>query len=283
MPRDHRRLPTLAILTLAALAALAAAPADPPDAAPPPATEPAAPTAPPSADARAAAINDARATLEQYVEVRRTISRERLQLAEGRQVLQDRLDLVQREIDSIKEKIADADKNLAAADEKRVELERRAAALRAASQSLADLIVPLEARTKALLARLPEPIRERIRPLTQRLPEDPATTRLSIGDRFLNVVGILNEVNKFNGEITLASEVRQLPDGRSIEVTSMYLGVGQGFYVNADGTIAGIGAPTADAWTWRSANDAAPALARAVAMMKNEQIAEFVPLPMRVD
>jgi FtsZ-binding cell division protein ZapB len=236
----------------------------------------AAPPAPPSVD-------EVRSTLERYVETRRILSKERLEFARAKQAILDRIELVEREIDSFKTRISETETSLAAADEKRSELAAANDSLKAASTSLTGVIAGLEARTLALLPRLPDPIRSRVKPLSQRIPGDPATTRLSLGDRFVNVVGILNEINKFNTEITTASEVRALPDGSSVEVTAVYLGIGQGYYVNSDATLAGVGAAEGVEWTWTSENEAAPAIAKVVAILKNETPAAFVRVPMKVE
>ena len=266
-----------------AIALLASLPArgsdDPPGAAEPASASDAASvssSAPPSVD-------EVRSTLERYVETRRIISSERLEFARSKQALLDRIDLVEREIDSFRQRIAETEGNLATADEKKAELVAENEALKTASGSLAGMIASLEARTIALLPRLPDPIRTRVKPLSQRLPEDPTNTKLSLGDRFVNVIGILNEINKFNNEITTASEVRSLPDGSSVEVTAVYLGIGQGYYVNSDATLAGVGAADATEWKWTSENEAAPAIAKVVAIIKNESPAAFVRVPMKVD
>lgn len=266
----HRLLAIVPAACLLAAASSAFA-ADEPSASPPPA---AAPT--PSVD-------EVRSTLERYVETRRILSKERLEFARARQALADRIDLVKREIESFQQRIVETEANLATADERKSELVSENDALKAASSSLSGTIASLEARTLALLPRLPDPIRDRVRPLSQRIPEDPASTKLSLGDRFVNVVGILNEVNKFNNEISVASEVRALPDGSSIEVTAVYLGIGQGYYVNRDATVAGIGAADATAWRWTPENSAAPAIAQVVAILKNEKPAAFVRVPMKVE
>ena len=98
----------------------------------------------------------------------------------------------------------------------------------------------------------------------------------------MNVIGILNELNKFNYEITVTSEVQKLNSGESIEVTAMYLGLGQGYYVNANGTIAGVGSPSAEGWSWESADEAAAEIKDAISILKNEKIASFIPLPVKV-
>ncbi len=275
-PDLARRLATLPV-ALAMSATLPAVGLDDP---------PAAAEAVPAATAKSPSppsVDEVRSTLERYVETRRIISRERLEFAKAKQSLLDRIELVKKEIGSFEQRIGETEGNLATADEKKAELVAENEALKTASTSLAGMIASLEARTLALLPRLPDPIRTRVKPLSQRLPEDPANTKLSLGDRFVNVIGILNEINKFNNEITTASEVRSLPDGSSVEVTAVYLGIGQGYYVNSDATVAGIGAADATEWKWTSENEAAPAIARVVAIIKNESPAAFVRVPMKVD
>jgi len=227
-------------------------------------------------------VDETRAALEQWVETRRLISQEKRDWALGREMLNERIALVKREIASLRTKIDDAESSIAEADKKRVELMDENERLKEASAALDGTVTALEQRTRDLLRRLPDPIRERVKPLSQRLPEDPDDTKLSLAERFQNIVGILNEVNKFNREMTVTSEVRTLPDGSSAEVTAMYVGIGQGYYVGANESVAGIGTASDTAWVWRPANEAAPEIARAIAILKSEKVADFVRLPVRI-
>lgn len=227
-------------------------------------------------------IDQARATLEKWVQTKRLVSQERLEGIRRRETLKDRIELVRREVDSLRAKIVESERTIAEADDRAAGLRAENDVLRQASASLGAMVQELEVRTRELLRRLPPPILERVKPISQRFPEDPASTRLPLSERFLNVVGVLNEVNKFNGAVTVGSEVRQLPDGTSAEVTALYVGIGQGYYVNAAGTIAGVGFGAPDGWTWTPANEAAPRIAAAIAILKNEQVASFVELPLRV-
>jgi hypothetical protein len=226
-------------------------------------------------------IDRARATLDKWVETRRIISAERRDWRLGRETLEGRIEVVRGEIDGLRRKLEEAQHSISEAEEKRGDLEREKERLERASLALREAIADLEARTKALLARLPDPIRERVAPLSQRIPAS-AETSVGLGERFQNVVGILNEVNKFNGEITLTSEVRTLPDGSSAEVTALYLGIGQGYFVGRNGAVAGVGSASADGWTWRAASDAAPEITAALAILANERVASFVRLPLEV-
>jgi hypothetical protein len=229
-----------------------------------------------------AQIDGVRDTMGKWVETRRVISKERQEWVLGREMLDERIKLVEREIASLREKIDQARTNIDEADTKRAELTEDNDRLKSAGAWLTDVTTDLEARTAALNRQLPDPIRERIKPLSQRLPDDPNETKLSLSQRFQNVIGILNEINKFNRGIEVTSEVRTLADGSVAEVTALYVGLGQAYYTGANRTVAGVGRPGQDGWVWQPSGDAAAAVADAVAILKNEQVASFVPLPITV-
>jgi SMC interacting uncharacterized protein involved in chromosome segregation len=228
-------------------------------------------------------IESTRDVLDRWVETRRIISEEVREWALGKEILESRVDVVKRDLDTAKERVVETEKSITDADRKRAELVGQSETLKSASAELAATAALLEARVKDLVRRLPDPIREKIRPLSQRLPEDSAKSELSIAVRFQNLVGIVNEVNKFAREITMTSEIRKLADGSSAEVTVVYLGISQAYYAGSAGKIAGFGTSGADGWTWTVANDMAPQVSKLIAILKNESPAEFVPLPLKVD
>lgn len=231
----------------------------------------------------AARIDSTREILDRWVETRRIISEEAREWALGREILESRIDVVKRDLAGAKERVVETEKSITEADRKRAELVEQSEKLKSTSAELAATAAALETRVKDLVKRLPDPIREKIRPLSQRLPEDSAKSELSIAVRFQNLVGVVNEVNKFAREITMTSEIRKLADGSSAEVTVVYIGIAQAYYSGAGGKVAGFGSAGPDGWTWTVANDMAPQVAKLVAILKNESPAEFVPLPLKVD
>lgn len=228
-------------------------------------------------------IDNVRALTERWVETRRVISKERQDWTLGHEMLDERIKLVEREIASLREKIDEAQKSIGEADAKRAELVDENEALKASAAGLTETLAAMEARTVALDRRLPDPVRERIKPLSQRIPADPNDTKLSLAQRFQNVIGLLNEVNKFHRAIEVASEIRTMADGSAVEVAALYVGLGQAYYSGANGTAAGVGRPAADGWHWESAPDATDQVADALAILKNEKVAGFVPLPATID
>ena len=228
-------------------------------------------------------VENTRAALEKWVETQRIISQEKQDFELACEMLSERIELVKNEIESLKNKIEETEESITEADKKRAELLKENEKLKDTTASLSGTVIDLESRTKKLVKLLPNPISDRIKPLSQRLPENQDETKLSLGERFQNIVGILNEVNKFNREITVTSEVRKLPDEKSSEVTALYIGVGHAYYVNGNGDIAGVGKASSEGWVWTPANESAAEIAKAIAILKNETAAAFVQLPIKIN
>ena len=233
--------------------------------------------------ASAQQIDETRDTLEQWVETRRVLSNEKRDWALGKELLTERIELVKREVASLQERIASAEESIAEADRKRDELVAENDRLKGSSDALAKTVGGLEERARKLLAQMPEWVQERVRPLSQQFPDDPEDTRLSLGQRFQNVIGVLDTVNKLHRQITTTSELRTLPDGSTAEVSALYVGLSMGYFVTADGLAAGVGSGTPEGWAWTPADQAAEQITHAIAIHQDEKSPEFVPLPMRID
>lgn len=150
------------------------------------------------------------------------------------------------------------------------------------SSRLSVLIEELESKVRRLYRRIPEPLKERIQPLYERMPTDAASTKISLAERFQNVLGILNEMTRLNGEITVASEIRALSDGKPSEVRTIYVGLGQAYFVSARGE-AGIGRPGEDGWTWQPASQLAHEINQVLEILQNKSSPRFVPLPVTIN
>lgn len=234
-------------------------------------------------DGQESPLDATRTALQERIEIERILSKEKLDWAVGRELLQARIDLTRRQIESLREGIAESRTGVLDLGGQKAELVARNESLKDASRALAEPLADLEARTQALLVQLPVLLQERVKPLSQRIPEDPAGAESSLSERALNVVGILNQVTKFNREVSVTSEVRELSGGAQAEVTALYVGLGQAYYVTNDGSAAGIGRPSPAGFTWEPANESAKDVAKAIAIFNNEQAAEYVRLPLRID
>lgn len=226
-------------------------------------------------------VDAARTTLQEWVEVRKTIASERRKWAEGRVLLQDRIDVVREQIDDLRTSIAESEEKIAETGDRVAKLGGENASLRTVAEAIADRLVGLEARTRELLPRLPAPLAERVRPVSQSLPKASEDTDLTITQRFTTVVTILNAVNKFHREISVSNENRELADGSTASVAVLYAGLGAAYYVSPNGD-AGVGTPGPGGWVWSAADEIAADVTAAIEVLNNERPAAFVRLPLEV-
>jgi hypothetical protein len=93
------------------------------------------------------------------------------------------------------------------------------------------------------------------------------------------LVGILNELDKFNNAVNVFNEKRKNANGEEVAVQTVYIGLGAGYFVNEAGDFAGVGAPGANGWEWSVKNEIAPTVHEVVKIYRNEKTARFVTLP----
>lgn len=223
-----------------------------------------------------------RVALEKWAETSRLLSKEKLDWQLGKETLRDRSDLLRREIASMQKRITDAEASIAEADKKRGELAAEDEHRKVTEKMLLERVVQLERSTLDLLPRLPEPLREQVKPVSQLIPQKPEEAKARLDERYRNVLYVCKQIHKWNREITLKSEVHTQPNGQSVEVAVMYVGIGQGYYTGGDGKVAGTGTATAAGWVWTPNNELAPDIASAIAILKNEKVAQFVRLPVQI-
>ncbi len=229
-------------------------------------------------------MENARQALEKTLETQRLISKEANDWRVGKEMMQERIDLIQRESETLKERITQTKKDQAEAEAKRAELQARNDLLKNSTKCLQHDIKAIEFRVLALMRRTPEPVRQRVAPLTQRIPSNPKETKLSLSERYQNVIGVMNELNKAAREISVGSEVRTLKDGRKTEVTVFYIGLSQAYYVNEKSGLAGIGklGENGGEWIWEEQNDLVEPVATLLGIYRGEKPAAYVPLRMTV-
>ena len=223
-------------------------------------------------------LEETRLTMDKWLETQQIISKERKDWQQGKEILICRLELVKKEIATLEEKTKQAESSVTEANKKRNELLAENDQLTAAGAQLTVAVAGMEGEIRQMFKQLPEPIQTKLQPLYQRMPEDPSKTRVAAAERFQNVLGILNELNKTNNEITVSYEVHNLANGRPSEVKAIYVGLAQAYYVSARGE-AGIGRPTADGWKWEPSKAVARDVLMALEILEGKQSPAFVPLP----
>jgi soluble cytochrome b562 len=226
-------------------------------------------------------LEETRLTMGKWIETQQIISKERKDWQQGKEILAGRVDLVKQEIATLETKIKEAQSSVDAADAKHGELLEAQKKLEAIDATLADAVGGMEQQVRRLMKQVPEPIRTKLEPLFQRIPEDSTKAKVSVAERFQNVLGILNELNKAATDLTINYEVRNLADGKPAEVRVIYIGLTQAYYVSSGGE-AGVGRPGPEGWTWEPSKTIANDVSMALDIQQGKQTPAFVPLPAKL-
>jgi FtsZ-binding cell division protein ZapB len=231
--------------------------------------------------AAARELEETRLRMSKWIETQQILARERNEWQQSREILVGRVELLRKEVLSLQEKIQQAESAVAEAQSKKAEYETQNEGLKSFAAQLAEGVTVIEADLRRVLKSVPEPVVTKLQPLTQRIPEDPTRTKVSVAERFQNVIGILNELNKAHTDLTVNYEVRTLAAGTPSEVRVLYVGLAQAYYVSAGGE-AGIGRPGPDGWTWTPAAGIGGDVLTALDILAGKHSPAFVALPVTI-
>ena len=233
--------------------------------------------------AQADAVTNTRDTLDRWVETRQLISEEKSEWRVEKSILKDTKSLLENEVERLDKAIKDLEASATEADKERSKLTAKKERLNEATSVVKEDITGLEKRMRAALDRLPKPLLEKIKPLIRRIPENPEEADAGIGQRVQNLVGILSQTDKFNTTITQTSESRDIGDGTTVEVRTLYWGVAHAFYVDGTGEYAGIGIPGEDGWEWPRLEEAGPRIKELINVYEGKGDIRFVEVPARIE
>ncbi len=229
-------------------------------------------------------IGDFRSKMEKWVETRQIISEERTDWEADRETLRATQRLLKQRKAALESDIAELDATSTVADDDRRELLLSRAEYQRSAQVLKDRIRGMEEAVLALAPQLPLPLQDKLEMLLVQIPDNPETTKLQLGQRLMNVLGVLAQAEKFNSTATFVGETRPLEDGQRVQVRTLYWGLGQAVYVDTPGRIAGIGRPGLDGWTFSNDESVAEEAKLLLDIYEgNVDTIEFVTLPIETD
>ncbi len=227
-------------------------------------------------------LSEARTVLEKWVETRQVIAKTKADWHAEKETLEATARLFEGELTRLQDQTGTVTTNTTQAAREQTGLEQQKEVLDEALEKARSVVTVMEARIQQAVPALPPPLQASIGSALKKIPANPAETKMSVLERMQNVVGIAYEIDKFNGGISVESEVRQNPSGIEEQVRTLYLGLGQAYFVNKSGSYAGVGVPTPQGWTWQEQNELAGPVQRAMAIYENSQPAAFVGLPVQI-
>lgn len=227
-------------------------------------------------------LENTRNVLDQWVETNQLISKEQSDWKLEQSILKDTETLLSNELERLNNAIKELEDTATAATEDRAKLTEQKDELEAGSAVVLSQIGALETQMKAIVKTLPEPLVEKLKPLIRRLPDNPEDTKLTMGERVQNIVGILSQTDKFNTTLTITSESREISEGKIVQVTTIYWGLAMAYYVDDSGSYAGIGVPSAEGWDWPEVAGAGPQIKKLIDIYEGLE-PEFVAVPARIN
>ena len=224
-----------------------------------------------------------RSKMEQWVETRQLISQERSDWAADKETLRATRDLLKQRKSALEASIQELEAASSQDDDERRKLLLRRAELQESRPLVAERVRAMELEAQALAKRLPAPLVKKLEPLLVQIPDDPEVTTVGLGQRLMNVLGILAQAEKWNGTANLAGETRDMGNGEKLQVRTLYWGLGQAIYVDSRGEQAGIGRPGEEGWEFTPD----PGIASDAELLLdiyegNVDTIEFVRLPIRI-
>lgn len=227
----------------------------------------------------AAGLAETRALIEQWVQARQLAGRTAAEWDTEKETLQQTKILFERELTAVAEQMSRVSTNSTQADAERLKAEAEITQATNALARLTSVVTGIETKIRAVTPLLPPLLLDTVEPFLNRIPTNAVVTKASAAERLQTVVGILNEIDKFNAAVTLANERQPDADGRLVSVDTLYFGLGAAYYVDAEGKLAGFGQPGPEGWKWTAAPEIGPAVQDAQAMYRNNKQAAFVGLP----
>jgi hypothetical protein len=228
-------------------------------------------------------VDHFRVRMEKWVETRQIISEEKSDWEVEQEILQASRDLLRQQKEALQAEITEMEESNTVADEERRDLLLERGELQRTSRALGEQIRAMEQEVFALAPQLPEPLQKKLKPLLVQIPEDPDKTKPQLGQRLINVLGVLAQAEKFNGAATMVGETRAVNGDQKVQVRTLYWGLGQAVYVDAQGETAGIGRPGAEGWEFTNESGLAGDAKLLLDIYEgNVDVIEFVKLPVEI-
>jgi len=222
---------------------------------------------------QATEIADTKQAVKDYVFQRQELATKKHEWLVYQDVTTRRIEFFSKEIERLTQEIEAISDVRSSAEAKIAEKNSQIEALQEANNIVLKAVPAYEAKIATLAQYFPAPLKKKVQPLLDNLGRSKQAAQ-----RMALVLGILNEVDKFNTEWTSDSfEV----DGTLVDV--LYMGLSTAFYANEKGTIGGTLNPAKGEWERVPANELAPEIAKSIIFYRGKvKPAELVPVPLQI-
>ncbi len=231
---------------------------------------------------------DLRATVQQWLDTMAAVQKEEDEWTRDKEILQNHRAGLKAEIDTLTRQLKDAQGKAGQANKEEADQLKKKEGFTSAQQALSDEVIKLENRMASILHLIPPPLKEadKVKAALMQLEKTLATKDRSdmtgVPGRLQTVLILMKEMEKFQSTITVRKAFQKASDGKEYEMQIIYLGLAKAYSVNATGTIAQVGEPTPEGWTFQEDNSIATHVRTLVDTTTGDGDAQFVNIPLSI-
>lgn len=227
-----------------------------------------------------------RGSVREWIETMQKIQAEEDAWERDSEVLKSYKEGLTKEIEDLKEQIERVKVRKEGGDKQSLDKLAERDRLAAAQEELAKQVRVLEQGLAEKLPVFPVPLRQQakvavaIEALQKSLQLPPEKQNEEVSKRLFNAIELLAEVEKFQQQVHLHSELRKDSQGREFKMQVVYFGLAMAYGVNEDGSFAVAGRPEKDGWKFTDRPELAPQIQQLVTSAGSEKDATFTQLPL---
>ncbi|HEY7885691.1 MAG TPA: DUF3450 family protein [Cellvibrionaceae bacterium] len=210
---------------------------------------------------------------------------------ERKQQLENRITLLDREANVLEEMLDEASSDVSEVDERRQALTVEQQNLEQQQTLMQAAVDRAIIQLQALAVRIPPPLEKDWQKGLEQLNRE----ELSLSEKLEKILSLSKSAEQFERRIAVHRDIMALPAEdqslRNVQVTQIYMGLSQGWYVNSTADRFGYGYADANGWHWQHMTENnrgeidvdAKQLLRLLAMIENPTQAEYLILPVSTD
>ncbi len=227
-----------------------------------------------------------RISVREWVETMRKIQEEENNWTKDNDVLKAYKEGLEKEIEDLKEEIERARTRRDGGDKQSLDKLTERNLYAEAQEELVRQLRVLEDGLAAKLPLFPAPLREQakvslaIETLQNGLQLPPEKQSQDVSQRLYNATELLAEVEKFQQQVHVHTELRKDSEGREFKMQMVYFGLAMAYGVNEDASFALTGRPEADGWKFQERKELAAGIQELVKAATDEKNASFNKLPL---
>lgn len=228
--------------------------------------------------AHAIAVDQADQLVEQWLDTARQSSVLEADWQEQKPLLRQRITLLEAEKSQLRSIMEESNQRRSQEASQRAKLLAQQTDMEAQQEKLHAKLQVLDSQLQSIAILLP-PV------LAQQWSDEhaEASDTADTSAQLQRALAQLSRLAEFNQRISVHETPVTLPDGATVIVKQLYLGVAAAWFTSLDTTYAGRGHATPDGWHWEfDASIDGAEIAKAIAIYEKKREAKFVHLPLQL-